>query len=593
MEMRPFGLYLIALLAFSSVDSASTSPTLTLSPATLTFSYLIGGTLPAAQSVAISGTTPLTFTTAVTQPTACSGSCVIVSANSGTTPANLQVYANPTGLAAGTYTATITINAPGAATPIQSVTVTIEVGDPQSSLSASTNSLQFSYTTGNPVTTQSAPVTLTTTGDALTASVVVAGGTWLKASPTGSIALAGLPQTVTVTVNAAGMIPAATPYKGTVTINSSNAANKSVVINVTLTVSAGIPTIAATNGIWPPGVPAGTTTPVTVTINGTNFTSASTASSGSTALTNITVVNSTTMLATIPSLLLATKGTLPIVITTPTASSPSTPASFAVYDPTVPQIWAVVNSASYNAGVVSPGEIITIYGAALGPTGVTPFSGGSLPTSLGVSGANTSVSIGGHAAPLLYTSPTQLSCLVPLAVTPGSANGGKVSVAVTYNGVTSATPFQVNVAAADPGVFTLGPSGQAAVLNINTSVTPNDYTVNGVTNPTHIGSWIAIYATGFGLTSCTNATNSPCSSPQPTESQFEGGGLVTPVGPLAVTIGGQAVSAPVGVVPTGSVIGLLQINAQVPATVTAGNAVPVVVSIGGSNSVGVATIVVK
>jgi uncharacterized protein (TIGR03437 family) len=41
------------------------------------------------------------------------------------------------------------------------------------------------------------------------------------------------------------------------------------------------------------------------------------------------------------------------------------------------------------------------------------------------------------------------------------------------------------------------------------------------------------------------------------------------------------------------VIGLLQINAQVPATVTAGSAVPVVVSIGGISSAGVATMAVK
>jgi len=590
-------LLLIALLALQPADRAlatATASDIALTPTALAFSYQIGAALPAAEQLAIksTGATALAFTLTVTQPTACTAPCLIVSASSGTTPANLQVYANLTGLAAGSYAAAITVNAPAAVTVTQNVNVTLTVGDPPSSLSASTTSLAFTYTTGNTPIAQSLPVILATSGDALTATVTVSGGTWLKASPTGSVALIGLPETLTITADATGVAPSVTPYKGTVTVASSNAANKGLVINVTLTVSSGIPTIAA-NGIWPPGAPAGSTVPVTITITGTNFTSSSTAAGGSTSLTSITILNSTTMLATIPVSLLATTGSLSIVISTPSSASASAPGTFTVYDPTVPQVWAVVNSASYNPGVVTPGEIVTIYGAGLGPAGTTSFSGNSLPLSLGVSGANTSITIDGNPAPLLYTSPTQVSCVVPLAVAPGTASGPSVNLNVTYNGVTSATPFSLNVVAADPGVFTLGPSGQGAILNIDTSVTPNNYTVNGAKNPATTGSWVAIYATGFGVTSCTAAPNSPCDSPPPTESQFVGGGIVTPVGALAVTIGGQSVASPVGVVPVGSVIGLLQVNAQVPAGVTAGSAVPVVISIGGANSVGTATMAVK
>ena len=151
----------------------------------------------------------------------------------------------------------------------------------------------------------------------------------------------------------------------------------------------------------------------------------------------------------------------------------------------------------------------------------------------------------------------------------------------------------MNVAATNPGIFTLGPSGQGAILNINTSVTPNDYSVNGAKNTAAAGSWVAIYATGFGVTNCTSAPGSACDSPAPTESQFVGGGVVTPAGAVTVTIGGQAVTSPVAVVPVGSVIGLLQINAQVPASVASGSAVPVVVSVGGVSSAGIATMAVK
>jgi uncharacterized protein (TIGR03437 family) len=427
----------------------------------------------------------------------------------------------------------------------------------------------------------------------LIASVAVSGGTWLKASPTGTITLIGMPQTLTVTADAAGVAPSTTPYKGTVTVFSSNALNKTVVINVSLTVSAGVPTINAANGIWPPGAPAGGSAPVTITITGTNYTSSSTVVSGTASLTNVTVVNPNTILATIPASLLAATGNLPIVVKTPSAASDSTPRNFLVYDPTVPQVWAVVNGASYNQGIVSPGEIITIYGAGLGPAGITPFTSAPLPTSLGVSGADTSVTIDGKAAPLLYTSPTQVSCVVPLAVAPGKASAPTVNLNVSYNGVNSTTPFPVTVAAADPGVFILDSSGQAAILNIDTSVTPIDYSVNGLKNPATAGSWVAIYATGFGLTSCADAPTSPCDSPAPTETQLVGGGIVTPVGAVGVTIGGQAVTSPVGVVPVGSIVGLLQINAQVPASATAGNAVPVVVSIGGTKSQGIAIMVLK
>jgi uncharacterized protein (TIGR03437 family) len=586
---------LIASL-FGFAGHAFGAADITYTPAAgLTFTYQIGAATPAAQTMSFKSTsasTAIPYTLTVTQPAACSAPCVIVTASSGTTPSNIQVYANPTGLAAGTYVAGITLSAPSAATPSQNINVTLTVGNQPSALSVSSNAVAFTYTTGTPLVAQTQPVTISTSGDALTASVAVNGGAWLKASPTGSIALIGLPELLTISADPTGLAPQAAPYKGTVVVSSSNAANKSVTINVTLTVSAGVPTIAASNGIWPPGAPAGSASAVTITITGTNFTGNSTALSGTTPLTPLTVINSTTMLATVPPALMATMGNLPITIQTPTAASPSTPVNFSVYNPATPQVWAVVNSASYAPGTVSPGEIVTIYGAGLGPTGITTFSGSSLPATLGVGGANTSVTIDGHVAPLLYTSPTQVSCIVPFLVGPGTASGPTVHVNLSYNG-NNAAAFTVNVAATHAGIFTIGPSGQAAVLNINTSIVPNDYTVNGSNTPATKGSWVAIYATGFGLTTCTSAPSSPCDSPPTTESEFVGGGTVTPTGAVAVTIGGQAVVAPVAVVPVGSVVGLLQINAQVPSTVTAGNAVPIVLSIGGVATTATATMAVK
>src|SRR5579883_2871998 len=50
-----------------------------------------------------------------------------------------------------------------------------------------------------------------------------------------------------------------------------------------------------------------------------------------------------------------------------------------------PVIEAVVNAASYGSGTVSPGEMVVIFGTALGPSQLTlsqPDANNSLPTSL-------------------------------------------------------------------------------------------------------------------------------------------------------------------------------------------------------------------
>jgi len=71
--------------------------------------------------------------------------------------------------------------------------------------------------------------------------------------------------------------------------------------------------------------------------------------------------------------------------------------------------------------------------------------------------------------------------------------------------------------------------------------------------------------------------------------------VVTPVLPVSVAIDGitaQLVGAGYQA-PVGSVPGVLQINATVPAGVTARNTVPVVVTVGGFTSQGKVTMAVK
>jgi uncharacterized protein (TIGR03437 family) len=93
---------------------------------------------------------------------------------------------------------------------------------------------------------------------------------------------------------------------------------------------------------------------------------------------------------------------------------------------------------------------------------------------------------------------------------------------------------------------------------------------------------VAIYLTGFGQT-----------TPPGNETQFISGSVV-PVGAVSVTVGGVPATGIVAAAPIGSVPGFLQVNATLPATgITAGSAVPLVVSIGTAQSQARATLAVK
>ena len=105
-----------------------------------------------------------------------------------------------------------------------------------------------------------------------------------------------------------------------------------------------------------------------------------------------------------------------------------------------PLAFSVLNAASFLGNpqldftglVVTPGEIVTIFGNNLGPASLTTAqldSNGRIATTL----AGTRVFFDGVPAPMIYTSANQVSAVVPSAVT------GKTSTVVRteYNGVLS------------------------------------------------------------------------------------------------------------------------------------------------------------
>jgi uncharacterized protein (TIGR03437 family) len=232
----------------------------------------------------------------------------------------------------------------------------------------------------------------------------------------------------------------------------------------------------------------------------------------------------------------------------------------------------VVNAATYASGAVAPGEIVSLFGTAIGPP--TPASL-SLTNPVLVANALQGVHVlfDGVPAPVLFASAGQVNVVVPYAV----AGQSSTLVQLEYLGALS-PPVSLPVAATAPGIFTLDASGSGPGAILNAA----DNTVNSAANPAAPGDWVSIFATGAGAT-----------TPSGVDGLLPAGPSYTPNASVTVSIGG--LNCPLnykGAAP-GLVSGLVQINAQVPSAVKPGPTVPVVVSIGGVSAQSGATLAVQ
>jgi len=112
----------------------------------------------------------------------------------------------------------------------------------------------------------------------------------------------------------------------------------------------------------------------------------------------------------------------------------------------------VTNAADYTKDAVSPGEIVTLFGANMGPSAIVTLQlkNGLVTSEL----AGTQVLFDGVAAPMVYTLDRQVSAVVPYGV----AGKSSTKVQVMYQGNGSNTQT-VTVQPATPGIFTLDASG--------------------------------------------------------------------------------------------------------------------------------------
>jgi uncharacterized protein (TIGR03437 family) len=235
-----------------------------------------------------------------------------------------------------------------------------------------------------------------------------------------------------------------------------------------------------------------------------------------------------------------------------------------------PQITAVVNGASYLGDSVAPGEVVVIFGANLGPVNLVNLQldgSGHVSTSL----SGTKIFFDSVAAPILYTSATQLGAVVPFG-TPGPI----VQVQVMYQGQMS-DRFSMPVTPASPAIFAADGTGggQGAILNEDTS--PNNWD-----NPADPGSIVVMYATGGGVTDPPSEDGKITSDlPYP-----------KPLLPVQVFIDNQPAEVLYAGAAPGIVQGVLQINARIPPGVSEGG-VTVTIQVGDTLSPNTIMLVVR
>jgi uncharacterized protein (TIGR03437 family) len=213
----------------------------------------------------------------------------------------------------------------------------------------------------------------------------------------------------------------------------------------------------------------------------------------------------------------------------------------------------IVNAADYSSGGVTPGEVVVIYPSNAGPLQMSPWGlNGNMRQATLV--GETRVLFDGLPATIMYSVRGQVGAIVPHEI----AGKKTTQVVVEYQGRRS-PPVTLAVIDGAPALFTLDASGkgQAAMLN-------ETGCCNSVRNPAVRGKPASLYATGEGQLSGTIARN------------------------VSVTVGG----VPAQVLYTGN-FGALQVNFRVPANAPLGDAIPLVLTVGGRPSSSAVTMAVR
>jgi uncharacterized protein (TIGR03437 family) len=232
-------------------------------------------------------------------------------------------------------------------------------------------------------------------------------------------------------------------------------------------------------------------------------------------------------------------------------------------------VTGIANAASFQADVVAPGEIVTLFGTGIGPAALAgaQFSAqGKLASTL----VGTQVLFDGIAAPLVYVSAGQTSVIVPYEI------AGQIStqMVVVHNADRSA-PRTLLVGATSPALFTANSSGTGPIAALNADGSFNSQT------PAARGSIVVFFGTGEGQT-----------TPAGVDGQVANTLFPTPQAAVSVTIGGLPAKVVYAGAAPQEVAGLMQLNVEIPDGAKSGPNT-LVVKIGASVSRGDVTVQVK
>jgi uncharacterized protein (TIGR03437 family) len=243
------------------------------------------------------------------------------------------------------------------------------------------------------------------------------------------------------------------------------------------------------------------------------------------------------------------------------SAAPRNTASAATRCSPVIQLNGVVNSASLAPGPIAPGELLTIFGSNLGPSGGAGVQLTADGTHVATSLAGVRVLFDGIAAPMLYASDRQLNIVAPFEL----AQRKNTSIQVEVNGVVSDSQSAA-VAASAPALFTYFGTGAGRAVALNEDGSTNSDLLASVP-----GGILVLYGTGAGQTVAPGENG-----------RITGSDLPKPVLPVSVSIGGRTAQVLYAGNAPGLVSGVLQVNVRVPDSLSGRQ--PVILTVGGVQS---------
>ncbi len=543
----------------------------TASPASVSFSMQLNGAAPPEQSVTVTSTGA---TEQITMSVNSENNFLILGQSSGTTPATVSLRVNPSAVnAIGTYSATVNIYRINTTVLLATIPVTLNVTQAVQVTANPAAANLTSFVGATSAATQSVALSSPTSGSFTTNVSTRTGGNWLSVTPsTGSLG-----SSITINANASGLT--AGTYTGTVSILVNNAVTTNIPVTFTVAPASALQ-LSSTNLTFN-HLTSNTAAPAAQTVNigsstsgvALGYTATATSAGNWLAVTpaNGTTPGSVSVSVNPTGLVAGTyNGTVSIASSAASNSPQTINVTLNVTAPALPNVTSVLSAASLAPTVTTPGLILTLRGANMGPAdGVSgSVMDGMLSTNLG----GVTVTFDGVPAPLLYVSATQINLVAPYEV----ASRASTRMVITYNGIAS-RESELRVGDTAPALFTStgGGTGQAAALNQNGSV-------NSASNPEARGNVIVLFGTGEGLTNPGGVTGQVVPAT----------GLRRPIANVIVRIGGQLAEVLYAGSMPNAVAGAFQLNVRIPQSIGSG-AQPVDVQIGTGSSQSAVTIAVQ